>query len=167
MVEDVAELAREITPYVATAVGAYGTAVLTRVGEDGADATVSFGRRVLLRLTGRGAPDPDGPDGPHDADDPAEPTPEQTALARTVDELARTPDDRDTLAVLRVQIRRILTDDPALAAQLAGWPRPQAPGTTTITATGDRSVAVNANYGQIQTGDTVTGDTVAPPHDQP
>ncbi|MGK5532360.1 hypothetical protein [Streptomyces sp. URMC 129] len=147
MLQDAAHLTQELTPYVTAAIGAYGTAVLTRVGEDNADVGLSFGRRVLRRLTGRA--DSDGGE--------EEPTADQDALVRTVGELARVPDDRDVQGMLRVQIRRLLTDHPDLAAEIAGWPRPQAPGPVTITASGPGSVALHTNYGTIHTGDTTPG----------
>ena len=40
---DVASLATEMTPYVSAAVGAYGGAVLAKVRDDAADATVGLG----------------------------------------------------------------------------------------------------------------------------
>jgi hypothetical protein len=44
---DVASLAAEMTPYVSAAVGAYGGAVLAKVRDEAADATVGLGRRLL------------------------------------------------------------------------------------------------------------------------
>jgi hypothetical protein len=44
--------AAEMMPYVSAAVGAYGGAVLARVRDDAADATVGLGRRLLLRVFG-------------------------------------------------------------------------------------------------------------------
>ena len=49
---EVASLAAEITPYVSAAVGAYGGAVLAKVRDEAADATVSLGRRLLQRVFG-------------------------------------------------------------------------------------------------------------------
>ena len=49
---EVASLAAEMTPYVSAAVGAYGGAVLARVRDDAADATVGLGRRLLQRVFG-------------------------------------------------------------------------------------------------------------------
>jgi hypothetical protein len=42
---DVASLAAEMTPYVSAAVGAYGGAVLAKMRDEAADATVGLGRR--------------------------------------------------------------------------------------------------------------------------
>ncbi|MGY0058900.1 hypothetical protein ACWY4P_20500 [Streptomyces sp. LZ34] len=139
---DVVQLAQDLTPYATTAITAYGAAVLARVESDAADVTVSFGQRVLRRLTGR------------DTSDGSETTAEQDTLADTVAELADIPDDADLAAVLRVQIRRLLAAHPGIAADIAGWARPAAPTTVTITTSGERSPAVHTNYGTIHTGDT-------------
>ncbi|WP_438491694.1 hypothetical protein [Streptomyces asiaticus] len=138
---DAVQLAQDLTPYATEAVTAYGAAVLARVESGAADATVSFGQRVLRRLTGRDAPD-------------TEATAEQEAIAGTLADLANAPQDADLTTVLRVQIRRILTAHPALAADIAGWARPAAPVTVTVTTSGERSPAVQNNYGTINTGDS-------------
>ena len=52
---EIATLVAEATPYLAAALAAYGTAVLTRVRDEAADATVSVGRRLLQRVFGRRA----------------------------------------------------------------------------------------------------------------
>jgi hypothetical protein len=60
---DVASLAAEMTPYMSAAVAAYGGAVLARVRDDAADATVGLGRRLLHRVFGsraEGEPLPGG-----------------------------------------------------------------------------------------------------------
>jgi hypothetical protein len=41
-----------VTPYVSAAVGAYGGAVLAKVQDEAADATVSLGRRLLRKIFG-------------------------------------------------------------------------------------------------------------------
>ncbi|MEU1805531.1 hypothetical protein [Streptomyces sp. NPDC019937] len=138
---DVVQFAQDLTPYATTAITAYGAAVLARVEGDAADATVSFGQRVLRRLTGRDTPD-------------SETTAEQDALADTIAELAGSPDDADLAAVLRVQIRRLMAAHPEIAADIAAWARPAPPTTVTIATSGDRSPAVQNNYGTIHTGDS-------------
>lgn len=50
---DVATLVTEAAPYVTAAVGAYGEAVLAKVRDDAADATVGVGRRLPQRVFGR------------------------------------------------------------------------------------------------------------------
>ena len=49
---DVVSLAAEMTPYISAAVGAYGGAVLAKVRDEAADATVGLGRRLLQRVFG-------------------------------------------------------------------------------------------------------------------
>jgi hypothetical protein len=95
---EVASLAAEMTPYVSAAVGAYGGAVLAKVRDEAADATVGFGRRLLQRVFGSRGPD--------------EPLPESLAA------LAADPDDDDALAAVRLAIRRALADDPDLEAEV-------------------------------------------------
>src|SRR5580693_3816369 len=85
---DVASLAAEMTPYVSAAVGAYGGAVLARVRDDAADATVGLGRRLLQKVFGH--------------QDEQEPLPEPLA------DLAADPADEDALAACRLQIRKAL-----------------------------------------------------------
>ena len=95
---DIASLAADMTPYVSAAVGAYGGAVLSRVRDEAADATVGLGRRLLLRLFG--------------GRDDTEPLP--TPLA----ELAADPADSDALAAVRLTVRQMLAADPVLAAEV-------------------------------------------------
>lgn len=127
---DVAVLAGELSPYVAAAVGAYGGAVLAKVRDDAADATVGLGRRLLVRIFGQRRAGEELPG----------------ALA----DLAAAPGDGDALAAVRLQIRKALEGDPALRAEVT---RMLAGGAVHVTAAGDRSVA-----GQVISGVTVTGD---------
>ncbi len=70
-----------------------------------------------------------------------------------VQEVAANPQDEDALAVLRWQLRKILAEDPALAAELAAL-LPAPSGNVTIDS-GDRSVVIvgNASGNIIITGD--------------
>jgi hypothetical protein len=95
---DVASLAAEMTPYVSAAVGAYGGAVLARVRDEAADATVGLGRRLLQRIFGTRR---DG-----------EPLPGPLA------DLAADPRDADALAAVRLLVRKALADDPGLAGEV-------------------------------------------------
>jgi hypothetical protein len=103
---DVASMAAEMTPYVSAAVGAYGGAVLARVRDEAADATVGLGRRLLQRVFGRRGE--------------GEPLPGPLA------DLAADPGDPDALAGVRLAIRKALAADSVLAAEvrsmLAGAP---------------------------------------------
>ena len=53
---EVASIAVEMTPYVSAAFGAYGGAVLAKVRDDAADATVGLGRRLLSGCSAAGPP---------------------------------------------------------------------------------------------------------------
>lgn len=103
---DVVSLAAEMTPYISTAAGAYGVAVLARVRDEAADATVGLGRRMLQRIFGSLG---DG-----------EPLPGPLAA------LVTDPQDGDALAAVRLAVRQALAADPVLEAEvrsmLAGAP---------------------------------------------
>jgi hypothetical protein len=95
---DAVSLAAEMTPYVSAAVGAYGGAVLARLRDDAADATVGLGRRLLQRIFGsRGE---------------AEPLPGPLA------DLVADPYDDDALAAVRLAVRKAMAADPALEAEV-------------------------------------------------
>lgn len=95
---EIATLVAEATPYLAAALAAYGTAVLTRVRDEAADATVSVGRRLLQRVFGRRA---------H-----GEPLPALLV------EVMNAPDDNDALGALRLAIRKELEADPKMLADV-------------------------------------------------
>ena len=83
---DVASLAAEMTPYVSAAAATYGGAVLVRVRDDAADATVGLGRRLLQRVFGtRGEAEP---------------------LPGPLGDLAADPQDGDALAAVRLLVRK-------------------------------------------------------------
>jgi hypothetical protein len=130
---DLASLAGEISPYVTAAVGAYGGAVLVRARDQAADATVGIGRRILQRIFGTRAPGDVPP---------------------AVADLADDPRDADLQAALRVELRRILSQDTQAAADvrdmLAAAP------VITVTASGERSVAAHSITGIAATGDNST-----------
>jgi len=95
---DAVSLAAEVMPYVSAAVGAYGGAVLAKVRDDAADATVSLGRRVLQRVFGSRA--------------------EGEALPGPLADLAAMPDDGDAQAAVRLAVRKALEADPVLMAEV-------------------------------------------------
>ncbi|MBB6547931.1 hypothetical protein [Nonomuraea rubra] len=138
---ELATLVGELSPYVTAAVGAYGAAVLVRAREEAADVTVAWGRRMLQRIFGVRS--------------------EGDELPEAVVELAQAPDDPDLQAALRVQIRRLLAADEELVAQLRAMvaeARAGTGGTVTVTASGERSVAIGRdNSGTIITGDHSSG----------
>ena len=95
---EVATLAAEMTPYVSAAVGAYGGAVLAKVRDEAADATVGLGRRLLQRVFGSRR--------------------EGESLPDPLSSLAADPADADALAAVRLAIRQALAADPLLEAEV-------------------------------------------------
>jgi hypothetical protein len=95
---EIVALVTDATPYMTAAVGAYGGAVLAKVRDDAADATVGAGRKVLQRVFGRRR---DG-----------EPLP--APLAAVVAD----PGDNDALGMLRYAIRQALEADTAMLAEV-------------------------------------------------
>ncbi|WP_369185010.1 hypothetical protein [Streptomyces sp. Y1] len=121
----------QVVPAVSAAVGAYGAGVLTRAEDEAADATVRLGQRLLNRILRRS------------------PRPEPVVAAVT--DLAEAAEDPDTVVVLRRQLRRVLTEDPGLAAELAALLPAAGPS---VQASGERSIAVGgANSGIVSSGD--------------
>ena len=103
---NVASLAAEMAPYISAAVGAYGGAVLAKVRDEAADATVGLGRRLLLRVFGsRGVGEP---------------------LPGVLSDLAADLGDSDALAAVRLALRKALAADRVLEgdvrSMLAGAP---------------------------------------------
>lgn len=95
---DVMSLATEMTPYMSAAAGAYGGAVLAKMRDDAADATVGLGRRMLQRVFG-----------PRSAGEPL-PTP--------LNDLVADPYDDDALGAVRLAVRKVLAADPMLEAEV-------------------------------------------------
>jgi hypothetical protein len=126
---DVGGVVAAVVPYLGALAGAYGSAVVARVTEDGpeaaADATVSLGRRLLRRLL----------TAPHSGQ----------AIGAAVTELGEHPDDEDFAAVMRVQLKKAMADDPTLMAEIAQILTEAGPG-------GNSSVAVSSSQG-VQVGD--------------
>lgn len=127
---DAAALAAAAVPHVLAAIGAYGSAVASKVEEVTASATVSLGGRVLRRVLGR--------------------TESAVAVQQAVDEVAELPGDADRVAVLRAELRRALQADAGLAADVAEL---LGEAGIAVTASGPRSVAMRDNSGIVQTGD--------------
>ena len=125
----------EALPSISTAIGAYGAGVLTRAEDAGASATVELGRRMLQWIWRR-------------AGKPA-------ALEEAVTDFAGAPTDEDALAALRLQLRKLLTQDESLRLELSEL----LPERTVVNQAGDRSVYVGRdNTGIISTGDNATND---------
>ena len=83
---------------MSAAVGAYGGAVLAKIRDEAADATVSLGRRLLQRVFG--------------TRDAAEPLPGPLV------DLAADPADEDAVAAVRLAVRKALAADPVLVAEV-------------------------------------------------
>jgi hypothetical protein len=116
------------------AIGAYGREVLVRTEETAGDATVRLGLRLLARLRrGEGKA--------------------HAAVEEAVADVAQNPGDEDFQAALRAQVKKALSRDPELARDLAGLLRE---GGVTVTAAGERAVAVGHNAGILSTGDGAT-----------
>ena len=130
---ELAPLAADVMPYVSAAVSAYGAAVLVKVRDDAADATVSLGRRILQRIFGWSS---------H-----SEPLPD------SLQEVVAYPNDPDALAVLQLEIRKALAADAELREDIEGMlPNISAP----VTASGERSIAGRNINGVAITGDNAT-----------
>ncbi|MFF7924932.1 hypothetical protein ACFZDP_27765 [Streptomyces mirabilis] len=134
MSAEIVQLVEHAGPYLTTAVGAYGAAVLTRVEDTAADATVTLGQRILRAVWRRG--DEAG----------------RAELEQVVNEAADERDESYSAAVLGRLLRRALQEDAGLRAELSAMlPAPTA-GSVTITASGDRSIAAQ------HIGTAITGD---------
>jgi hypothetical protein len=126
MSAELGEVVGQVVPYVTAAAGAYGGAVLERVREQAADATatatVGLGSRILRLLLGRSS--------------------NQPALEGAVMDVAEDPNDADSVAQLRVQLRKALQADPELLEELAAL-LPEAQTQVVQQARADRGSVVN------------------------
>ncbi len=78
------------------------------------------------------------------------------ATEAAVKDAAQHPTDPDYQAALRVQLRKILTEDPGLAQELRSvLQSSERSGSVDVTAAGERSVAVG---GSVQGSTIITGD---------
>ncbi|MFI0967588.1 hypothetical protein ACH4S8_40355 [Streptomyces sp. NPDC021080] len=132
-------------PAVASAVSAYGTAVLTRAEDAAADATVSLGQRIISAVWRRRSPD------------------QQAELERSLDDAAR-PGGEDAMGALRYQIRLALKSDPQLLAELAALLPPAAATAPVVTVTAERGgIAVGRNnHGALTTNVNTTPTPFTP-----
>ena len=82
------------------------------------------------------------------------------AAHEAVADLAAQPADPDAQAALRVQLRKLLVEEPELQNELEALLR-SAPGsvTTNVTVSGDRSVGIGGN---VSGGTIITGDQGRP-----
>ena len=98
MAGEVATVVADAMPYVTAAVGAYGGAVLAKVRDDAADATVGAGRRLLQRVFGSRAP--------------------EESLPAPLAVLAADPGDADALGMVRWTMRQALEADAAMLEEV-------------------------------------------------
>jgi hypothetical protein len=70
-------------------------------------------------------------------------------------EVAEAPKDADLQAVLRVQLKKLLTEDQSLAEEVSRWLDQGKAAGITMAASGDRSVAIE---GDIKGSTIITGD---------
>jgi len=114
--------------------GAYGGAVVQRMTDEGtdaaADATVSWGRRVLARLLGssRGQ-----------------------QIGDAVTDLGENLEDPAFTAAVFAQVRRALAEDPELAAQIAEVRAETSAGKFAVTVTASTGVHVGDHNTQTIT----------------
>ncbi len=72
------------------------------------------------------------------------------AAREAVEDAAAAPQDEDALAALRLQLKKLLAEDPALATEIARlWGEAQAAGVT-VAASGDRSVAIGGFLAHLE-----------------
>ena len=74
------------------------------------------------------------------------------AALEAAQDVARAPEDEDLQATLRVQLKKLLTEDQSLAEEVS---RLLEQGNITVTASGERSVAIG---GDVKGSTIVTGD---------
>lgn len=77
------------------------------------------------------------------------------AALEAAQDVARAPEDEDLQAVLRVQLRKLLTEDQSLAEEVSRWLEQCKAAGITVTASGERSVAIGGN---VKGSTIVTGD---------
>ena len=70
-------------------------------------------------------------------------------------DVAQAPEDEDLQATLRVQLRKLLTEDQSLAEEVERWLEQGKAAGINVSASGERSVAIggNVNGSTIVTGD--------------
>jgi hypothetical protein len=77
------------------------------------------------------------------------------AALEAAQDAAAHPDDEDALAALRLQLKKLLAEDQALAQELARLLEQTRPAGQTVIASGSRSVAIGGN---VSGSVIVTGD---------
>lgn len=79
----------------------------------------------------------------------------KAAAQEAAEDVAKTPNDSDAQATFRQQLKKLLADDPTLAAELTSLLDQIRPAGMNVIASGNRSVAIGGNV----SGSTIfTGD---------
>jgi len=85
---------------------------------------------------------------------------EKPAAQEVVQDLAKDPNDRDLQAALRVQLKKLLSEDQDLAQEISALFAEAKEAGVTVTASGERSVAIGGSVSgsTITTGDQSTAE---------
>jgi hypothetical protein len=138
---DMAALASQLMPYLSAAIGAYGAALAAKTQDVIADETVILGQRMLQRVLKREQ--------------------SRAQIQSAVDDLEQAQSESgaedvdDASAALRLQLKKALTADPEMAAEIAGM-LSAAPLPGGVTAVGERVAVIGVNVGVVQQGDDST-----------
>jgi hypothetical protein len=122
-----------LLPFLMKVSEGFGEAAAERVGKE----ALSFAQAIWDKLRGK--------------------VQEKDAAREAVEDVAHNPDDEELRTVLKIQLKKLLAEDTALAAEVARlWDEANAAGApaivTTVTASGAGSVAV----GRDVSGSTIT-----------
>jgi len=79
------------------------------------------------------------------------------AALEAAQDVALSPDDQDAQAALRMQLRKLLTEDQSLAEEVSRWLEQGKAAGITVIASGERSVAIG---GDAKDNTIVTGDGI-------
>jgi hypothetical protein len=77
------------------------------------------------------------------------------AALEAAQDVARAPEDEDLQAVLRVQLKKLLTEDQSLAEEVSRWLDQGKAAGINLSVSGDRNIAIG---GSITGSTIVTGD---------
>jgi len=79
------------------------------------------------------------------------------AALEAAQDVALSPEDQDAQAALRMQLRKLLTEDQSLAEEVSRWLEQGKAAGITVIASGERSVAIG---GDAKDNTIVTGDGI-------
>jgi len=82
------------------------------------------------------------------------------AALEAAQDVAHAPEDEDLQVALRVQLKKLLTEDQSLAKEVSRWLEQGKAAGNTVTASGERSVAIG---GDVKGSTFVTGDQQVKP----